>query len=130
MSKKIHSDDYIDRLRTVMGPRLKAARLACGLVQKTVAEQVGITDEFYSRIECGRAFPSVENLCRIADALDVSVDDLFGIEEHDPTPEVASEPRSRRIRYIVDRARDNPELTRFVVQLLKYCEGIERERGP
>lgn len=120
--------EFNARLMVAMGPRFKSARKARGLTQKTVAKRVGIAKNFYARIECGRGSPSVRNLIKIADTLDVSVDDLLGIEESDPTPEIKSTPLSPRIQYIVDRARDDPELIRVIIKLIECSEGPDRER--
>jgi len=46
--------------------------------QKEIAEKLGVAKSTYSLYESGNREPSVENIKKIADALDVSVDELFG----------------------------------------------------
>ena len=130
MGNDIHDKEYIKRLRAAIGPRIRTARKALGMTQFTAAKRIGIAKEYYGRLERGHALPSTETLVWIADAMNVSVDHLLGVEECDPTPEIEPVSLSPQIEYIVDRARDNPDLRRCVVRLLAYCEGIERKRGP
>lgn len=60
-----------------LGQRIAAARLAKGLTQAELADQVGLTQVAVSRIETGvRAVSSLE-LAEIAEVLDVSILDLL-----------------------------------------------------
>ena len=125
--KNIHADEYTDRLKAVMGPRIKAARQALGLNQKTAASKIGLAKEYFARLERGHSLPSARALLRIADALKVTVDHLFGIEDVDPTPDIDPVKDPREITYIVDKARNDPEMRRFVIRLLKICERADRD---
>ena len=58
--------------------RLKELRFEKGLTQKELAEQIGIKRNTYSDWENGKTEPSFENLVKLADLLDVSLDWLFG----------------------------------------------------
>lgn len=118
MSKKSYPPEEIAKLRASMGTALRSARKKKNLTQKQVAQQLGIHIEFYSRLELGRALCNVSKLRRLAELLDVSGDDLlFGHRGAPPAP--ATRADSSQIEYIVDRARDDPELTRLVLGLLK-----------
>jgi transcriptional regulator with XRE-family HTH domain len=70
-------------LAVTMGHAARQARHARQLTQEQVAGQLGVSSEFYSRIERGLAHPSLETLLGMADVLGVSVDALLGLDaEH------------------------------------------------
>lgn len=48
------------------------------LTQREVAKRLGISQPSYIRYENGKAEPSLENLVKLADMFDVSVDYLLG----------------------------------------------------
>lgn len=48
------------------------------LTQREVAKRLGISQPSYIRYENGTAEPSLENLVKLADLFDVSVDYLLG----------------------------------------------------
>jgi len=80
-----------------VGERLRAIRRLRRCTLRTVAERAGLSESFLSQIERGRSNASIASLRRIADALGVSVADLF-----EPT----GPPRPR-----VLRREDRPALT-------------------
>ncbi len=61
-----------------IGSAARAARRARSLTQQDAAESIGVSAEFYGRIERGRTLPSVPTLVRIAEALDIPTDALVG----------------------------------------------------
>lgn len=61
-----------------IGARIRSIRRARQLTQRVVAERTGLAEPFLSRIENGRAEPSVATLTRLAAALEVGVTDLLG----------------------------------------------------
>lgn len=61
--------------------RLKEERLVNGFTQRDMAERLNITQPSYIRYENGKAEPSLENLLKIAEIFDVSVDYLLGRAE-------------------------------------------------
>lgn len=61
--------------------RLKEQRKLYDLTQRDMAEKLGISQPSYIRYEKGGAEPSQENLVKIADIFDVSVDYLLGRAE-------------------------------------------------
>lgn len=60
-----------------MGKRIKHYRLIKGLSQEELGEAVTVNNEHLSRIETGNKYPSLELLIMIANALEVSADDLL-----------------------------------------------------
>lgn len=58
--------------------RLREVRKSKKTTQKELAEQIGIKKNSYSDWENGKTEPSFENLVKLADLLDVSLDWLFG----------------------------------------------------
>ena len=60
---------------------MRAARERSGKTQKQVAEEVEIPEQVYQRYEYDKRCPNVRTAIRIAKALGVSVEELFGTEE-------------------------------------------------
>lgn len=52
------------------------------MTQRQVAEYLGISQPSYIRYENGSAQPTLENLVKLADLFDVSVDYLLGRTEY------------------------------------------------
>jgi len=61
--------------------RLKEARKINGLSQKNIAESLGIADSSYANWERGRTEPNISNLQNLCVALNVSANELLGIED-------------------------------------------------
>jgi transcriptional regulator with XRE-family HTH domain len=68
-------DWVIDR-RRVIGDHIRAARLEANLTQEKLAELAGMERQAINRIEQGHQAALIDNLIRIADALDVPLADL------------------------------------------------------
>lgn len=64
----------------VFSERLKELRLKKGLTQTELGEKVGVKQNTFTNWEKGRREPSSENLIKLADLLEVSLDWLFGRE--------------------------------------------------
>lgn len=61
----------------VFGTNLKKYRTAAGLSQEDFADKCGMHRTYISAIECFRRSISLENIQRIADALDIETYKLF-----------------------------------------------------
>ena len=61
------------------GERLKAARKRKGLTQTQLAEQLGITQKSYQRMESGSHDLKMSTICSLCRALDISADWLLGL---------------------------------------------------
>ena len=64
---------------------LRHAREQKGLSQKDVAEKIGVANSTYSLYESGNREPNVQTIKKISDALNVSADDLLGINSEPST---------------------------------------------
>jgi transcriptional regulator with XRE-family HTH domain len=64
-----------------IGARLRGARLERGMSINQLAAATGLTKGFLSLVERDKANPSVANLVRICDALDIGIGSLF-LAEH------------------------------------------------
>ena len=69
----------IDRI--ALGAAIRAARLKKGLTQEQLAETAEITPTHEKHIESGHRLPSVEVLFSIAQALDLSLDNVVFPEQ-------------------------------------------------
>jgi transcriptional regulator with XRE-family HTH domain len=70
-----------------VGERLREIRLLRRATLRTIADRAGVSESFLSQVERGRASASVASLRRIANALGVSVADLFD-SSGPPRPQV------------------------------------------
>ena len=61
----------------VFGDNLKKYRTQCGLSQEAFAEKCGLHRTYISAIECYRRSIALENVQRIADALEIETYKLF-----------------------------------------------------
>lgn len=62
-----------------VGLKIMYYRKQQGLTQEQLAELVGITQQYFQRIETAHSVPSLSTLLDIADALDVPVQKLFDV---------------------------------------------------
>ena len=67
----------MDKLLREIGDRVKQVRLARGLSQSELAEKLGLSDAYVSKIELGKNAMSVTVLIKLSDTLDVSADWLL-----------------------------------------------------
>ncbi|ADO75529.1 helix-turn-helix domain-containing protein [Stigmatella aurantiaca] len=80
------------RLATIIGAAVRAARQRLDLTQADVAERVGIATEVYGRLERGHMLPSVKTLRRLCLVLNCSSDVLLGVTSPEKPVEVAEDP--------------------------------------
>jgi len=70
-----------ERPRTAFGQRAFTARQALGLSQAEVAAKLGITQAGYAAWERDPVALRPEQICRLAEVLNVSVEQVLGVEE-------------------------------------------------
>lgn len=68
--------DWVLNRRRAVGTRIRDARLHANLTQEKLAELAGLDRQAINRIEQGHSSPRLDNLIRIADALDVPLASL------------------------------------------------------
>ena len=64
-------------IKTVFGVNLRKYRLALGLSQEAFAEKCGLHRTYISDIECFQRNLSLENVQKIADALEIETYKMF-----------------------------------------------------
>lgn len=67
-------------IKEKIGAHIKALRMAKGYSQDSFALKSGLHRTYIAGIESGKRNVSLENLCKIADALEVSLSDLCNYE--------------------------------------------------
>jgi transcriptional regulator with XRE-family HTH domain len=70
-------DTDMGQLAAVVGKAIARNRVAAGLTQEQVAEQLGIGNEAVSRVERGLVMPNVARLVELADVFDCDITDLL-----------------------------------------------------
>ena len=105
-----------------IGRRIKYYRAERQLSQEALADAVHATSVYISYIESGSRAPSLETLLNVANALDVSADDLLTDNlKHSSSP-VSTE--------IHDLLLDcNPDEKAILTRTLKFLKGILSEFG-
>lgn len=61
----------------LIGARLQKARDRKGLTQDQLSERTGIGRVHISHIECGRSCPSIDNLIKLMDCLEIEPNEVF-----------------------------------------------------
>ena len=125
------------RLAKTIGEVARAARRALGLTQEDAADGVGISPEFYARIERGGTLPSVPTLVRMAAGLSVDTDRLLGrvrpaarAGEEEVRGYGATATESPEVRRLVRRLRQADARTvRLLSILAKELVGRRRQGG-
>lgn len=64
-----------------MGERIKRARKEKHMTQEQLSEMCGLSPSFLGHIERGTRIPSIETLCGLCRALNVSADYLLGLAD-------------------------------------------------
>ena len=69
----------MNRIKELLGKRIKELREKRGYTQQQLAEKVGIDQRNLSNIECGITFPS-KSLGELARCLQISLPELFDLD--------------------------------------------------
>lgn len=69
-----------ENMKTIFAQNLRKYRKICGMTQKALAEELHYSHTAIANYESGRNEPSLSDLCRLADVLGVSADELLGRE--------------------------------------------------
>ena len=71
-----------------LGQRIQSARKAKNLTQKQLAELIGVVTGTIQQYELNKRQPRIEQLQKIADALDTSIQQLLGLGESSSSPAI------------------------------------------
>lgn len=96
--------------------RLRETRAARGLTQARLAELLDVSPRVYNRWETGAAVPRLDTLVRVADILDVTLDELVGRKEPDSDTLRIRNPELHSLYRQIDRLSDEDQ--RALVVLL------------
>ena len=77
-----------------LGQRIADIRRSQGISQLCLAEMADISKEHLSNLERGNKLPSAKTLAQIASALNVSLDTLIGVDNHQSHIEIDAQLQS------------------------------------
>ena len=112
-----------DRTLQGFGQRLKAIRTSKALTQQELGERVGVSQRVVAYYEADDAQPPGALLVELATALDVSADELLGIE---PLKENVP-PKTARIRRRLQQVEDLPPADQKAI--LQFVDALVDSRG-
>jgi len=104
-------------LAQTIGSVAHAARKARGFTQEDAAKRLGVTAEFYARIERGYSLPSTVSFAQMVTALDVSADVLIG--KRPLAAAALGQPRMHETTRVVDSRALKEAIGRGVYQARK-----------
>ena len=105
-----------------MGSRIKAFRADKGLTQEELAQVVDVEIHHIANIENGRRTPSLKLLIYLADALDVSADDLLS----DNLDYSKSNTKTEVHDILMDC---NPDEKKMLLKILRFMKALFSEFG-
>ena len=112
-------DAFNERLAAGIGQRARLARRARRMNQADVAARMGVTAEYYGRIERGHALPGVTTLARLAGTLDLHLDAIIERAAGGELPGPARPSEPLPVRRVLRRLRRaTPSARALVMELL------------
>ena len=96
----------------LVGTRIREARRTRGLTLRGLAQSLGISASLVSQVETGKSQPSVSTLYAIANALELSLDELLdvGAVRSEAAPSTGATTAPSGAGLVVQRAGSNPTL--------------------
>jgi transcriptional regulator with XRE-family HTH domain len=88
--------DRVRERRVRFGDAVRERRIAAGLSQEALAERCGVDRKSISRMETGAFSPSLDRVWVVAEALDVTMHELFEDAEPPEPRKPATDPKHRR----------------------------------
>lgn len=101
-------------LKENLGKKIKEYRQLQGISQEELAEQLDISQQTLSKIECGKNFLTSETLERISSVLGVNTCELFMFEEYNTQADMLVE-----IEKYISIIKSNPQKLAFVKNMVK-----------
>lgn len=110
-----------------MGKRIAAFRKKRGLTQDQLAEQLGISAQAVSKWETDLSCPDIGIIPQLAEILEVSLDDLFGVEKKGPAVVLVPEGQRKSadqliVRITVDSAHGDKVRVNLPLPILRAME--------
>ena len=81
----------IKNINKKIGKRIAELRRDAGITQAQLAEKIGMSSEFISRLERGVNSPSIDTVNKMSDVLKVTIRDILTIPESDDDWEIEIE---------------------------------------
>ena len=106
-------------LAKIIGQRIRSYRTQCGYSQEELAERAGCHSTYIGQLERGEKNATVENLYKVATALDVSLSELLS-NLHTETPTQASIPQACYELLLSKTKAEQELLYRILLELDKY----------
>ena len=105
-------------MRKQIGLRIRNLRKARGMTQDAVAEKAGLNAKYYAQTERAGSNLTLDTIAHIAKALDVSVAEIFEVQEDHPDDD--RKVVSDLVRRVVDKGSDERvrRLRVFLEQIL------------
>ena len=97
--------------KKALGQRIKELRKRKGYSQEKLAELVGLETPSICYIEVGRNYPTLQNLEKIINALDVTYVDVFKFDQHQETDDLVFE--------INNMMKNNPQKIKDFYKIMK-----------
>lgn len=72
-------------MNELLGGRIKVLRISHGMTQEQLAEELGISRQKFARIENGNNSITLDILSKIAEILDVTVNDITKVLNEEPS---------------------------------------------
>ena len=119
--------EELAKVRVAISQVSRRTREANNLTQVDIADRIGVSEEFYARIERGMCWPSIRTFARLVIALGVQADVLLGLKPADhfvstPIQDIEDERSEiRRVSRLLRRAQ--PRTLRLVKRLLVAIDG-------
>jgi len=112
----LHSKEAF--MRKQIGLRIRNLRKARGMTQDAVAEKAGLNAKYYAQTERAGSNLTLDTIAHIAKALDVSVAEIFEVQEDHPDDD--RKVVSDLVRRVVDKGSDERvrRLRVFLEQIL------------
>lgn len=76
----------MDSTKILLGRKIRLLRKSKGWTQDYLSELLGINPKSVLRIECGRTFPTIQNLEKLAEVFEIEIADLFNNRSLDEIP--------------------------------------------
>ena len=116
-----HMENKFLSNKASFGALIRKHRIEKGYTQQQLADMIGIQTKSISFIERGINYPSSENIFKLAQVLDISLDEyIFGYCKFDPTI------NNNEINNMLTSLSDEDQ--RFFIKMLKSIYGLLNER--